>query len=700
MSRSRRQRNQLRRILANAGRRESSNVQRSDGLDDYIEWMDKPPFDPRNLDDWASGLGSVQSHFYHHFRSQWTRSREAELAPAKIQITGMFSCGEIQGTWTLNDVSHNVFLSVVDNPSKTGCNCLESDGTKPCRHGFEFLNAVVQELRVNEEYRSLIRRGATDESVPPRKPFRPDHTAIAIAELNRLANAGEKVLPSRDDIDDDLLPVVVQQVRQRIVWDIQQSSGGYMSIVPLLQQQKKRGDGYTKGKKIRLDHLLTDRSLPLTPSDRAVVDEITTEKEHYYSDTRHELDPIDALQHLIGQDNVTFEKEPIRVINCPVFLAIGSSKESHAVIFTDEGCTKQYRNVISSASAIVRIDLDAGEVLIGKVSENESSLIRSVMQVPPVSLSRIEDLVAPLARLQKQIPILLPPSFAGPLVRQPSRPAVLLRSQSDGRLDFGIRVRDAVGVLRKPLAGPMVHATERDGKKVQLLRCVKQETEMVEGLIEKWDLPINRESWFGSISDFDVALRLIEDLQSPDSGIEVLWDRTCEKPLTVLGSMSSGNVKVDITNNRNWFGISGECKLGEHTLPLSDLIDRLPEDDSQGVGDYIQLGEGQWARISRELRKRLRRLKDATHKDRRALKLDATAAPVIRELVDSDVSVKASRAWQKCIQRLANAEKLDPALPDGLDANMRDYQIDGYKWLRKLAEWGVGGILADDMGLG
>ena len=39
-------------------------------------------------------------------------------------------------------------------------------------------------------------------------------------------------------------------------------------------------------------------------------------------------------------------------------------------------------------------------------------------------------------------------------------------------------------------------------------------------------------------------------------------------------------------------------------------------------------------------------------------------------------------------------------MPTTLTADLRDYQVEGFKWLRRLAEWGVGGILADDMGLG
>ena len=39
-------------------------------------------------------------------------------------------------------------------------------------------------------------------------------------------------------------------------------------------------------------------------------------------------------------------------------------------------------------------------------------------------------------------------------------------------------------------------------------------------------------------------------------------------------------------------------------------------------------------------------------------------------------------------------------MPPGLQATLRPYQLEGYVWMRRLAEAGFGAILADDMGLG
>ena len=48
--------------------------------------------------------------------------------------------------------------------------------------------------------------------------------------------------------------------------------------------------------------------------------------------------------------------------------------------------------------------------------------------------------------------------------------------------------------------------------------------------------------------------------------------------------------------------------------------------------------------------------------------------------------------------RLPNQDEFK--VPESLDHILRDYQIQGYQWMKTLASFGFGGVLADDMGLG
>ncbi len=54
----------------------------------------------------------------------------------------------------------------------------------------------------------------------------------------------------------------------------------------------------------------------------------------------------------------------------------------------------------------------------------------------------------------------------------------------------------------------------------------------------------------------------------------------------------------------------------------------------------------------------------------------------------------------KNIKLSENVNDIDFTIPEGLNAELRSYQVDGYKWMRVLQENGFGGCLADDMGLG
>ncbi|MFC7337610.1 SNF2-related protein [Haloferula chungangensis] len=84
----------------------------------------------------------------------------------------------------------------------------------------------------------------------------------------------------------------------------------------------------------------------------------------------------------------------------------------------------------------------------------------------------------------------------------------------------------------------------------------------------------------------------------------------------------------------------------------------------------------------------------------RILRLDRLSAASIADELEID-DTDTSRTLARLGQGLRDIHQL-PAVevPNSIDAKLRDYQKEGFRWLQFLAAQGLHGILADDMGLG
>jgi SNF2 family DNA or RNA helicase len=118
-------------------------------------------------------------------------------------------------------------------------------------------------------------------------------------------------------------------------------------------------------------------------------------------------------------------------------------------------------------------------------------------------------------------------------------------------------------------------------------------------------------------------------------------------------------------------------------------------------GGYVRMEDGSWMRLEIKLdadqREAVTRLgldpfdlSGETHR-MHALQL---ADPKAAEVFDP-------KAWQRIKDRASDIKvEVNPDVPAKLKANLRPYQVEGFKFLAYLATNNFGGILADDMGLG
>jgi SNF2 family DNA or RNA helicase len=68
--------------------------------------------------------------------------------------------------------------------------------------------------------------------------------------------------------------------------------------------------------------------------------------------------------------------------------------------------------------------------------------------------------------------------------------------------------------------------------------------------------------------------------------------------------------------------------------------------------------------------------------------------------MDDSNSFQFEESLIQLLESLRNPDRYEIEVPKSLDPILRDYQKRGYKWMKTLAKYGFGGILADDMGLG
>jgi len=180
------------------------------------------------------------------------------------------------------------------------------------------------------------------------------------------------------------------------------------------------------------------------------------------------------------------------------------------------------------------------------------------------------------------------------------------------------------------------------------------------------------------------------------SGVMVEWDPDLEQSLTgkvVVGSSGRLSQSVpDVFDQNALQGFSWQLSLDG--MPLDDHeMAQVADAD----GPIVRLRE-KWVLVPRVMADRARHpdLKPLTAID--ALSVALTGSTV----VDGQRVEVEAKGWVAQLREQVTGEEetglIDP--PEALNATLREYQVEGLRWLHRMTSLGLGGCLADDMGLG
>jgi superfamily II DNA or RNA helicase len=182
-----------------------------------------------------------------------------------------------------------------------------------------------------------------------------------------------------------------------------------------------------------------------------------------------------------------------------------------------------------------------------------------------------------------------------------------------------------------------------------------------------------------------------------DNKVIVEWPKG--EKFKILKRLDFDSLSLRVNRQNDWFSLSGEIKIGEDKVFNMGAILKLLS--TQRKAQFIELGDGQFLAMTKQLQKQLKALADLAEpmKDG-SLRFHSLAAGAIEDFTDNIKDFTADKAWKEHLKKIKNLGKFQATIPTTFQGELRPYQQEGFQWLSRLAHWGVGACLADDMGLG
>jgi superfamily II DNA or RNA helicase len=499
--------------------------------------------------------------------------------------------------------------------------------------------------------------------------------AVRAPTWQRDLKALDAVLQRSDDADDD--------EKNQLAWVVD-PAGSMVLVHPARARVTRTGT-------------LQTRIIPITGVPeflRRPEDEAALELAAPFGQLPPEL-ALDALERLVGHPRVVWkegDRRPVSVRVATLRFAI-DRRDDHVETTFRVGDRALTSKELQAALAIhprgARLFLATDhEIVIAKTSLRMRAFAEAwVQRSGTFPLDQLGPLLARVAALQQHVTTELDPALIGDRLEGDARP--VLRVAFDRGLVVEARCQPLPDAPSEPPGqGPTQLFVVRDGKAGRFERHLDDEVAAVERVAAALGLDdaasIGRYRW--AVDDVPRALDVIRRFDASQHRTVV------EGQLPSLTAISARHVSLTLVGARGWFDVGGRASTELGDVSFDTLMAAI--DENRG---WIEVGKG-FARIEDALVERLRGL--AAQAQRGGVKVGAVHAPLLAELAGDGATVEGPPDWATAVDRIRAAQDLAPALPDGLVATLRAYQLEGFQWLARLATWAPGAILADDMGLG
>jgi superfamily II DNA or RNA helicase len=483
-------------------------------------------------------------------------------------------------------------------------------------------------------------------------------------------------------------------VSRRVAWYVDMTNG--VPAKPALEEFV-RGTGWTRGRRVDLDELdaLKDE---LPSEDRAVLRALDASRAR-----RHDL-PLELLENLVGHPRV-FNGARGRL---PVEVGRGTCRvetrreHGHLVISLEPaGATEGVNVVVESETRLLvyRVTPALGKLF---------GLVPSGVRIP----ERYEsEAVGVLSRLAEHVEVRSSSLSARRRLAADPTPVLRISPESGAwYVEVGVRPFGARGRFFPPALGRAA-ITSRDGDDwLDAERDFEQEKARFHALTGACpslalalggDAPEERGgdgSFSGSLGE-DGLFALLTELKQSALAVALEWQDG--RAVTSRGTLGVGALHGALKRNKGWYLVTGAVRIDDVTaLDLAELA-TLPYTKS---GRFLRLPNGDFVEVERRARRVLSLLANAAEAPKRGrraeLRVPEAALDTLRSLKEAGYDFEHEGSGDDWLARCDRILAMDAPVPPGLKATLRPYQVEGFRWLWRNSQLGLGVCLADDMGLG
>jgi hypothetical protein len=508
----------------------------------------------------------------------------------------------------------------------------------------------------------------------------------------------ERALNALAQLNDSSPTMQQVEPQSRMIW-LLSLNNDHFNLQPREQKMGKSGR-WTKGKAVSLKRLsdnLADFDY-LSEQDKQICRGIEIEYEHEYYGYGLRPDFVlgeKALLAAVGHPHLYWaEREdfmnPIEIkVSQPQLLVKEKGASLHIFLLP------QIKN---NATLVLEKTANDG-VTVYKISKQHQQVAeilgRNGLIVPNHAKQQVIDSITAIASTLTVQSDIGGQSVHAEEVSADSRLHVHLQPVSDGlQIEIFVQPFSDGGPIYKPAVGGRTVLAEIEGKQLQTTRDFNQEINYLEQTLTACPqlYPSKELHWL--MDDPEMALEALLQLQALPDFVLLQWPKGKSIKISrVLGLAAS---HFSIRKENNWFSVEGNLQIGEgDVLQMQQLLQLL----KTAKGRFLTLEEGQVIALTQELRQRLEDFAGLGDLHHDQMRFHPLAAPALEEITQG-MTIKAEKQWQQQVQRLQEMTLIEPQLPSTFQGELRDYQLEGYQWMCRLAHWGAGACLADDMGLG